>query len=105
MIKFNVKKLVFSSSATVYGGVKGIRLANSPCLSTSFLFIIYGTNTAIIQLTRCYYLPFLFIEVPQVGLTEDLPTQATNPYGWTKVMIEQILQDVHNADKGISYPE
>ncbi len=54
--------------------------------------------------TRGYYLPFfLFIEVPQGGLTEDLPTQATNPYGWTKVMIEQILQDVHNADKGISY--
>ena len=26
--------------------------------------------------------------------TEDLPLHATNPYGWTKVMIEQILQDV-----------
>ncbi len=29
-----------------------------------------------------------------VPMTEDLPTSATNPYGWTKVMIEQILRDV-----------
>ncbi|MEO6144076.1 MAG: UDP-glucose 4-epimerase GalE [Dermatophilaceae bacterium] len=47
-----VTKLVFSSSATVYG-------ANAP--------------------------------VPN---TEDLPPSAINPYGWTKVMIEQILRDV-----------
>ncbi|WP_249145172.1 NAD-dependent epimerase/dehydratase family protein, partial [Gordonia sp. SCSIO 19800] len=31
---------------------------------------------------------------PQLPMTEDLPTSATNPYGWTKVMIEQILRDV-----------
>lgn len=29
-----------------------------------------------------------------VPMTEDLPTSATNPYGWTKVMIEQVLRDV-----------
>ena len=29
---------------------------------------------------------------------EDLPTSATNPYGWTKVMQEQILRDVARAD-------
>ena len=29
-----------------------------------------------------------------VPMTEDLPTSATNPYGWTKVMNEQILRDV-----------
>ncbi len=50
-----VKKLVFSSSATVYGH-------NTP------------------------------------PLVEDMPTAATNPYGWTKVMIEQILRDVAAAD-------
>ena len=33
-----------------------------------------------------------------VPITEDLPTSATNPYGWTKVMIEQILRDVAVAD-------
>ena len=33
-----------------------------------------------------------------VPMTEDLPTSATNPYGWTKVMIEQILRDVAVAD-------
>ena len=51
----HVKKLVFSSSATVYGH-------NTP------------------------------------PLVEDMPTAATNPYGWTKVMIEQILRDVAAAD-------
>lgn len=29
-----------------------------------------------------------------VPMKEDFPTSATNPYGWTKVMIEQILRDV-----------
>lgn len=29
-----------------------------------------------------------------VPMTEDLPTSATNPYGWTKVMNEQILRDL-----------
>lgn len=31
-------------------------------------------------------------------LMEDMPTSATNPYGYTKVMIEQILRDVHVSD-------
>jgi UDP-glucose 4-epimerase len=30
--------------------------------------------------------------------TEDMPTGASNPYGWSKVMIEQILRDVALAD-------
>ena len=56
MRRHGVSKLVFSSSATVYG-------ATAP-----------------------------------VPMTEDLPTSATNPYGWTKVMQEQILRDVAAAD-------
>ena len=32
-------------------------------------------------------------------LAEDMPTSATNPYGYTKVMMEQILNDVAFADK------
>ena len=51
------KKIVFSSSATVYG----------------------VNNT--------------------VPYTEDMPTSATNPYGYTKVMIEQMLKDIAFADK------
>ncbi len=51
-----VKRLVFSSSATVYG------LAET------------------------------------MPLTEDMPTGCTNPYGWTKYMIEQIMQDVCHAN-------
>ena len=57
MEKFGCKKIVFSSSATVYGE------NNLP--------------------------PF----------TEDMPTSATNPYGWTKQMQEQIFSDIALADK------
>lgn len=32
-------------------------------------------------------------------LTEDMPTSATNPYGYTKVMMEQILNDVAFVNK------
>jgi UDP-glucose 4-epimerase len=36
------------------------------------------------------------IELP---LTESMPIgTATNPYGWTKIMMEQILRDVHVSD-------
>ena len=56
MSEFKVKKIVFSSSATVYG------IQN------------------------------------QSPLIETMPTSATNPYGYTKVMLEQILKDVHVAD-------
>lgn len=52
----NVKKIVFSSSATVYG---------------------------------------MYNKAPYV---EEMPTSATNPYGYTKVMIEQILKDVYISD-------
>ncbi len=56
MRRHGVRKLVFSSSATVYGAEA---------------------------------------EVP---MKEDAPTSATNPYGWTKVMVEQVLRDVGAAD-------
>jgi UDP-glucose 4-epimerase len=51
-----VRRMVFSSSATVYG-------------------------------------------VPErVPITEDFPLSATNPYGRTKLMIEEILRDLHVSD-------
>ncbi|KGN32965.1 UDP-glucose 4-epimerase [Knoellia sinensis KCTC 19936] len=56
MRRHDVRKLVFSSSATVYGAD------------------------------------------PVVPMTEHAPTSATNPYGWTKVMNEQVLRDVAAAD-------
>lgn len=56
MQKHNVKKMVFSSSATVYGKPK------------------------------------------TVPITENFPLSATNPYGRTKLMIEQILRDVYVSD-------
>ena len=36
----------------------------------------------------------------QIPITEDCPKgQCTNPYGWTKSMLEQILMDIQKADK------
>lgn len=60
MKEHDVKRIVFSSSATVYG----------------------MNNKA----------PY----------TEDMPTSATNPYGYTKVMIEQILRDICVSDGDFS---
>ena len=51
-----VKKIVFSSSATVYGNPK------------------------------------------TVPIKEDFPLSTTNPYGTTKLMIEQILKDLYVSD-------
>ncbi len=56
MKKHNCKKIVFSSSATVYGNPK------------------------------------------TVPIREDFPLSTTNPYGSTKLMIEQILNDVYVSD-------
>ena len=57
MRKYNVKKFVFSSSATVYG------------------------------------------EPERIPITEDCKIGGTtNPYGTTKLMIEQILQDLYKSD-------
>lgn len=56
MEKAGCRRIVFSSSATVYG-------------------------------------------VPEtVPITEDFPLSCTNPYGWTKLMIEQILRDLSASD-------
>jgi len=35
----------------------------------------------------------------QLPIVEDRPTSATNPYGRTKLFIEEILRDTHTADK------
>ncbi len=60
MRKYQVGKLVFSSSATVYG------------------------------------------EENEAPYTEDMPRGAcSNPYGWTKSMIEQILTDAAAADENL----
>lgn len=56
MVKHKVKRIVFSSSATVYG------------------------NPA------------------SVPISEDFPLSTANPYGSTKLMIENILQDVYTSD-------
>ncbi|NOQ66962.1 MAG: UDP-glucose 4-epimerase GalE [Desulfobacterales bacterium] len=35
-------------------------------------------------------------------ITEDFPIKSSNPYGWCKVMIEQILQDLDLADPSLN---
>ena len=57
MRKHNVKNIIFSSSATVYG------------------------------------------DPAMIPITEECPKgQCTNPYGWTKSMLEQMLSDIQKAD-------
>ena len=56
MNKHNVKNIVFSSSATVYG------------------------------------------DPHELPIREDFPLSATNPYGRTKLMIEEILKDIYISD-------
>jgi len=53
----------------------------------------YGVRHLVFSSSATVYGP----EAP-VPMTEDLPTSATNPYGWTKVMIEQILTDLAAAE-------
>lgn len=38
----------------------------------------------------------------KVPFTEDMPVSATNPYGYTKIMIERILTDMCAADHNLS---
>ncbi|MBR6258758.1 MAG: UDP-glucose 4-epimerase GalE [Oscillospiraceae bacterium] len=38
----------------------------------------------------------------KMPLDETMPTGCTNPYGWTKFMIEQIFRDAAAADKSLS---
>ncbi len=38
-------------------------------------------------------------EPERVPMTEDMPTSGTNPYGWSKTMIERILTDVAASDE------
>ncbi len=35
-------------------------------------------------------------------ITEDFPLKASNPYGWCKVMLEQVLRDLHQADPAMN---
>ena len=57
MRKHNVKNIIFSSSATVYG------------------------------------------DPAMIPITEECPKgQCTNPYGWTKSMLAQVLTDIQKAD-------
>lgn len=60
MAAHQVKSIVFSSSATVYG------------------------------------------DPHSTPINEDFPLSATNPYGWTKLMMEQILRDMYQADNSWS---
>jgi len=57
----------------------------------------YGVKNFVFSSSACVY------GDPQtVPITEEFPLQPTNPYGQTKVMIEQILKDLHVADPSLN---
>ncbi len=42
--------------------------------------------------------------IPETSpITEEFPLSATNPYGQTKLMIEQMMRDVAFADERMEY--
>ena len=53
----------------------------------------HGVRTLVFSSSATVYGP-----EPELPMREALPTSATNPYGWTKVMQEQILRDIAAAD-------
>jgi len=69
-----------------------------------------GTITLIEALTEMGVTTFVFSssatvygDPPSLPLTEDMSTgTATNPYGWTKIMMEQVLRDHQVAQPGWS---
>jgi UDP-glucose 4-epimerase len=57
----------------------------------------YGVNNFVFSSSATVY------GVPEkVPLVEGMPTGCTNPYGWTKLMNEQILTDAATANKNLS---
>ena len=57
----------------------------------------YGTSRFIFSSSATVY------GASEPPFDEEMPTGGcTNPYGWTKYMIEQILKDVSRADQGLS---
>ncbi len=57
----------------------------------------YGVNNIVFSSSATVY------GIPEtVPLKEGMPTSCTNPYGWTKYMIEQILTDAATADPELS---
>jgi UDP-glucose 4-epimerase len=53
----------------------------------------YGIRNFVFSSSACVY-----GDPASVPIKEDFPLQPTNPYGQTKVMIEQILKDLHVTD-------
>jgi UDP-glucose 4-epimerase len=58
----------------------------------------HGTRTLVFSSSATVY-----GDAAEVPMTEESPTSATNPYGWTKVMIEQVLRDVAAADDSLRF--
>ncbi len=63
-----------------------------------------GSTFSLVRAMQRHHVPIMVFSssatvygTDQAGATEDRPTFATNPYGWTKVMQEQVLRDVAAA--------
>lgn len=55
----------------------------------------YSVKNLVFSSSACVY-----GQPKSVPITEDFPLAPENPYGWTKMMIEQILKDLHRSDPG-----
>jgi UDP-glucose 4-epimerase len=62
-------------------------------ISLCFVIAKHGVKNIIFSSSACVYGDSSIIPI-----REDCPTAPTNPYGHTKLMIEQILQDIYIAD-------
>lgn len=65
-------------------------------LNLAELMVIHGVNQLVFSSSATVY-----GDPEKVPITEDAPIHATNPYGQTKVMIEQILRDLVAAQKAM----
>ncbi|MBE9520905.1 MAG: UDP-glucose 4-epimerase GalE, partial [Proteobacteria bacterium] len=57
----------------------------------------HGVRNFVFSSSACVY-----GDPATVPITEEFPLQPTNPYGHTKVMIEQILKDLHATDPSLN---
>ena len=127
MSKYNCTNLIFSSSATVYGQLNNVSTGNLDNASTGnlnkgdldFKSSSSSTGSTVSNSNRSVSLsiainnPNSTLSIDKSGssdlvplsnksLKETQPVNAINPYGQTKIQIEQILSDISRSESGVS---
>lgn len=88
-----------------FAGLKAVEQSSKKPLDY-FEYNITGTIglTQVMQAFNCYYLVFsssatVYGQVGQNPIVEDFPTRATNPYGLSKLVNEQLLKELTRCKK------